>query len=284
MIGQAERILELNRLRTQSTQVKKTGRGRMIAFSSGKGGTGKTFISLNTAYALSRLNRKVLLVDMDANLSNINIMLNVKTEKTLVNYFLHKSSLKELVTPFENNLHFIYGDSGRMDFPSVNQRDLDSFLLELRELGESYDYVLLDIGAGASDDIIYLLKNADSNIIIINPEPTAIMDAYVIIKSLHTSGYTGEKLVVVNKCMNADDGITAFNNLSKAALHFLKEKILLLGIIEHDQSVVKAIMSQELLIKINPRSKASLQVLRITQNLLKNLHMANNNQTGFGLR
>ncbi|MGE5362998.1 MAG: AAA family ATPase [Bacteroidota bacterium] len=279
MIGQAERLLELNRLKAQSQQQSKPSKKNIIAFSSGKGGTGKTFVSLNTAYALSKLNRKVLLVDLDANLSNVNIMLNIKSEKTIINFFLKRAPLNSLVSQYSTNLHFIFGDSGRADYPVPGKNELDLFIHELRELSMAYDYVVLDIGAGAGEDIIQILKNADRNIVIINPEPTAIMDAYVIIKSLHNAGYTGDKHVVVNKCLSSDDGITSFNNLSKAATHFLKERVSLLGIIEHDAAVTRAIMSQELLLKINPRSKAALQILRVTQNLLKILQMANNHQS-----
>lgn len=276
MIGQAERLIELNNLKTGQTEQDSKKRGRVIAFSSGKGGTGKTFICLNTAYALTKLRKKVLIIDLDPNLSNINIMLNIKAEKTLINYFQDKCALRDLVTKHENFLHFIFGDSGRVDYPV--SKNLEYMFRDIKELAESYDYIFLDIGAGANEEIIYLLKSADLNIIITNPEPTAVMDAYVIIKLLHNSGSVSDKLIIVNKCYAKDDGQTAFNNLSKASSHFLGENINLLGFIDHDLNVNNAIKSQELYLRWHPYANAATQIVKIAQSLIKIQQVANSNQ------
>lgn len=267
MIGQAERLIELNRLKAQ--QGKSRGGAQLIAFSSGKGGTGKTFVSLNTAFALSRLNKKVLLIDMDTNMSNINIMLNVRAKKTLIDFYLHKCALNELITPMDNSLHFIYGDSGRSDYPNPGQREIDYLASCIRDLSYSYDFIILDVGAGASDETIHLLTQADRNIIITNPEPTAVMDAYVIIKSLNLKGVSSSKFIIVNKCYTSDEAVTTFNNLSKISQHFLKEKIALLGYVENDPMVSRAIMAQQLFLKMNPHNRASQQLLKIAQNIIK---------------
>lgn len=276
MIGQAERILELNKLKTKQKDTD-AKRGRIIAFSSGKGGTGKTFICLNFAYALSKLRKKVLIIDLDPNLSNVNIMMNVKAEDTLISYLQDRCALSDLVYKYEPSLHFIFGDSGRVDYPVT--KNLEYLFRDIKELAASYDYVFLDIGAGANEDIIYVLKNADYNIIITNPEPTAVMDAYVIIKLLHNSGSSTDKLIIVNKCYTKDDGQVAYNNLSKAASHFLGEKIFLLGFIDHDVNVNNAIKSQELYLKRHPYSNSATQIMKIVHNLIKIRQVANNNQT-----
>lgn len=272
MIGQAERLIELNKLK--GLQGKVPGKGEIIAFSSGKGGTGKTFISLNVAYALSKLNKKVLVIDLDANLSNINIMLNIKPEKTIIKFYQNKNSLSELITIYERNLHFIFGDSGKIDYPHTSQTDTDYFLSSVRELCNDYDYILLDIGAGAGDDIIYLLQNIHTNILTINPEPTAIMDAYVIIKLLHNAGAATNNLIIVNRCFSEDEAKTAFNNLSMAASHFLKETVTSLGYVEHDPNVNKSIMSQEVYLKKIPRSKISMQLIKLAQTIVQRTRMS----------
>ncbi len=276
MIGQTERLLELKKLHER--EQKKIKRGKIVAFSSGKGGTGKTFISVNTAYALSRLNKKVLIVDMDANLSNINIMLNMTAEKTLLNFYLKKNSLKDLVTVYEPNLHIIFGDSGKLNYPQLKESDIDYLLSALNEISEYYDFILLDISAGATDDIIHLLNGVDKNILITNPDPTAVMDAYVIIKLLHNKGNFDRKLVVVNKSQSNQDGMICFNNINKAATHFLKEELFLLGIVEADNSVIQSVMAQQLHLKLNPHGKTALQLIKLAQNFLKIMQLANNNQ------
>ncbi|MGE5399338.1 MAG: P-loop NTPase [Ignavibacteriales bacterium] len=267
MIGQAERLLELNKLKASSSAGE--ARGRIVAFSSGKGGTGKTFISLNTAYALSRMRKKVLLIDLDANLSNINIMLNIRPEKTLISYLQHRCALKDLVTMYETGLYFIFGDSGKLDYPASSEHTLDNMIFEIRELCAEFDYVILDIGAGADENVIHLLKEVHTNILIVNPEPTAIMDAYVIIKLLHNAGAGTQNMAVVNKCYSEKEAATAFSNLSKAAQHFLNETIIPLGYIENEQSVNRAIMAQELYIRKNPHSKTSMQIVRIAQSIIQ---------------
>ncbi|MCU7494801.1 MAG: MinD/ParA family protein [Ignavibacteria bacterium] len=267
MIGQTERLLELNRLKAQ--EKKPEGRGRIISFSSGKGGTGKTFISLNTAYALSRMGNKVLLIDLDSNLSNINIMLNMRPQKTILDFLLQKSALRDLITHYEPSLHFIFGESGKADYPLQSDHLLDYLAEEIKELCRDYDYIILDIGAGAGDEIIHILGQVHANIIVLNAEPTAIMDAYVIVKLMHMSGSATPNFAVINKCFSEEEATTAYTNLSKAAEHFLKEEVFSLGFIGHDQMVTKAIMAQELYIRKNPRSKTSLQIIKLAQGIVQ---------------
>jgi|YelNatPaOPRAMG01_1025707.scaffolds.fasta_scaffold00063_45 flagellar biosynthesis protein FlhG len=275
MFGQAERLHELNRLKNRK---ERSGTEKIIAFTSGKGGTGKTFVSINMAYALSRQNIKVLFIDLDANLSNANIMLNVVAKKTTYDFFSGKSLLSEIITPYEKNLDFIFGDSGRTDYPKPKGELIKYLFQQINSIEKNYDYVFLDTGAGASDEIILILANADVNVLVTSPEPTAVMDAYVIVKFLSNQSFKGKKFVLVNKCLGLAESEATFNNLSSAASHFLNEKLFHLGYVENDQAVGKSIISQQLLLKNEPRSKASLQILKIANNFNEFIHMANIHQ------
>jgi len=276
MIGQVERVYELNNLKRVSGK-KKSG-CPIVSFTSGKGGTGKSFTSLNLAYALARVNKKVLVVDLDANLSNINIMLNVKSEITLYHFFRDLALLEEIVYKYEPNLHFIFGDSGKLDHPEFGENNVEYLFEHLEELSQKYDYIFLDTAAGAGPDIISILSRCSFTVVVTTPEPTSIMDAYVILKLLSKQNPESEKHIIINKSSSLVEGKTSFENLNKASVHFLKQKLALLGIIEFGDEVGKSILNQNLLIKNNSESRIARQIKVLAGNFVKIKHVANNNQ------
>lgn len=276
MIGQAERLYELNNLRRASGS--KIPACPIVAFTSGKGGTGKSFTSLNLGYALARVNKKVLVVDLDANLSNINIMLNVKSEITLYHFFRDQALLNETIYKYEPNLHFIFGDSGKTDHPVLDEANIEHLFEQLQGISKNYDYIFLDTAAGAGHDIISILSRCSFTVIVTTPEPTSIMDAYVILKLLSKQNDKIEKHIIINKSSSLIEGKSSFENLNKASVHFLKQKLYLLGIIEFGEEVGKSILNQSLLIKNNSQSRIVKEIKVLAGNFVKIKHVANNNQ------
>ncbi len=270
MIGQLKRLIELNNL--ASAEPEKSTE-KIIAFSSGKGGTGKTVLSLNIAYALSLLNKKVLLIDLDLNFSNVNIILNTVASKTLYGFFSGKNLLPELITKHTENLHFIFGDSGKNNYPSLSPESIDYFFSQLNKVSSYYDFVILDTGPG--EGAVPFLINSDFNIIVSSPEPTAVMDSYVILKLLKGKKTGQKKFIIINKCEGKEEAETAFNNLQSASNHFLKEDLTLLGYIEFSAEVHKSIVTQELLAEKNPLCKAGEQFFYLAEKLSKTSQLAN---------
>jgi flagellar biosynthesis protein FlhG len=274
MFGQAERVLELSRF---TAGIGKDGDSKVFAFTSGKGGTGKTFLSLNIAHALSK-QYKILFIDLDQNLSNANIMFNEIPEKTIFDFFSGKSLLNETIIEYEPNLHFIFGDSGRLSYPRVKSESIIYFFNQLQKVYPEYDFIIIDTGSGATEEIFSVLTKADVNIVVTTPEPTAVMDGYVMLKLLNAHNYKGKKTVLVNKCKDEEEGKTAFNNLTAAASHFLHEKLNLLGTITFDHTVGETIMAQEPILKHSPLSAACRQIVSVSENLYEFAHMANIHQ------
>lgn len=276
MNGQASRLIQLKRL---AEKEKYSSSSKIISVCSGKGGTGKTFFSANFADQLSKLDFKILLIDLDLNFSNLNIMLNQTSDHSIANFFEQKNSLEEIIIHYSSHLDLIFGDSGRADYPRISREILDYFFYSLSRIQPGYDYIILDSSAGADELVLHQLIKSDLNIIVTSPEPTAVMDAYVVIKMLKENGSDAKKFVIVNKCADSADCESAFGNLSTAVKHFLEEEIDLLGSISFDSAVYKSIMHQELLSIYAPQSQSILEIGSICSRFKKIEQVANNNQS-----
>jgi flagellar biosynthesis protein FlhG len=272
MIGQAERLLKLNKLE----KAKKDSRNfKVITFTSGKGGTGKTFISLSIAYALSKLNKKVLFIDLDLNFANSNILLNIIPKASINNFFHGNRLLNEVITPYSSNFYLIFGESGEEEPEELKEESVTRLFNHMNKLKENYDYIIIDTASGGQKGLISLLTFSDANIIVTSPEPTAVMDAYVMVKLLNKENYKGKKLIIVNKCTNEGESSTAYNNIKTASEYFLNEKIGFLGYLDFDEYVYQSITKQELLIAKDPSAKTSCKIKFLAEALSDIIQLAN---------
>ncbi|AFN75379.1 flagellar biosynthesis protein FlhG [Melioribacter roseus P3M-2] len=280
MNDQVKRLLELRRL--QNNREGKTA--LVVSVCSGKGGTGKSFVSLNLAYKLARLNKKVLVVDFDFNLSNLHLLLNETVREPLSDFFNQKVTFDELIYRYNDNLHLIFGDSGSNNFPKITNDLIEYFFIHLEKASRNYDFVFIDSAAGADSNTMYQISRSDLNLIVASPEPTAIMDAYVLIKLITEQSVDKrymnmpENIIIINKADDKEEGEQAFQNLSTAVRHFLNKEIMLLGVIGHDRTAYKSITNQELLVEHYPNSMAALQIDDLARRFLNIAQMANNSQ------
>lgn len=274
MIGQAERVVELQRL---GNKEKPVGPNKIITFSSGKGGTGKSFSIINIASALARNGAKVLLIDFDTNLSNINIMLDYHPKTTSYDFLQKKRLFEETIIRYEPNLDIIFGDSGKVEYPEFNEKLAEELMKGISRVEGIYDFILIDTGSGASVGLIALLSKCDINVIVTTPEPTAVMDAYVLVKLLKVNECNNQKYVVFNKCFSFDAGLVGYNNLVTACSHFLGEAVKHLGTILYNQEVSQSIIDQKLYIDVHPKSATTSQIKILAENISKIKQVANIN-------
>lgn len=252
MIGQAERLIKLKNLEKNKPS---SGDLKIISFTSGKGGTGKTFISLSIAFILSTFSKRVLFIDADLNFANSNILLNIIPEASIDNFFKGNKLLNEVITKYNSNLHLIFGESGVNEPLELKDELVTRLFNGLNKLKEKYDYIIIDTASGGQKGLINLLSFSDIDIIVTSPEPTAVMDAYVMVKLLNNEQYKGKKLILVNKCNSEEDAQTAFNNIKTASDYFLKDNVEFLGYLNFDEMVFQSITKQELLVINKPASK-----------------------------
>lgn len=262
MNEQATRIIQLSQMAGRENNYPAS---RIVSICSGKGGTGKSFFAANFAYSLAKSGKKILLIDFDLNFSSLNILLNKATDNFLSEFFEKKKSLEELIFNYSNNLHVIFGDSGREDHPDINIDAIDFFFLALNRLGSRYDYVVLDSAAGADEITLRQLSRSGLNILLTSTEPTAIMDAYAVIKLLKSKGNGSNKYVIVNKSASSEEAENAFANLLAASKHFLNVEPNFLGWISFNSAIHQSIVNQELFLKSMPQSRTAEEISSIIE-------------------
>jgi len=272
VIGQLKRIVELNNLDKLNRQ---ESVGNLIAFTSGKGGAGKSVLSLNMAYSLSSQGKKVLYADLDLNFANAHILLNMIPPKNIKDYFEGRSLIKNIITKVDKNLFLLPGNSGAMEIKGFIKRKIESLINELKKISVNYDFVFLDTGQINDLQQMEFLLNSDLIVLITSPEPTAVMDAYVIVKMLNKHNCGDNKFVIVNKCSDEEEGRITFNNINTASEHFLNEKLNLLGYVNFDSLVHKSITSQKLLMKENSNSIVYRQISELSVAISEFIQVAN---------
>lgn len=277
MIGQVEKLIEIQNLRNEGRKYSLIP--NVVAFTSGKGGTGKTFLSLNTAFALAKSGMRVLFIDMDINLSNASIMLNHIAEKTIYDFYTRKELFENVIVHYTENLDFVFGDSGKFDYPTIDSTSINYLFSQIRNIHGVYDVIIIDTCAGAGKDVVNLLLNTQTNIIVSTPEPTSIMDAYVMMKLLKHQNYAGNKQVIINKCEDETEASNAYDNLQSAASHFLGDKVNCIGWIDNNKLVSKAIIDQKIFISSNPIDQTSLHINKLAAKIYSLVQMANNNHS-----
>ncbi len=277
MIGQAKRLYELNEI--ASAKFSKSKSGKILAFASGKGGVGKTFLSLNLAMALAERGKKILVIDLDFNLSNINVLVNSSSGNKLQKYFLNENSLPDLIFGYNANLHFIFGDSGINDYPEITGTALYKLFQDVKfNLANKYDFIFLDLSPGVNKNVLTVLTLVDEIILLTTPEPTSVMDSYVVIKLLKANGLDYPVNIIVNKA-DKTQGETAFQNLKQAVDHFLNFKVKFLGNISNSIEVTESIIEQKPFFEHYSGSPVKADLRRIAEKVNKINHVVNNSHS-----
>ncbi len=218
---------------------------RMVAIGSGKGGVGKTWLAASLAHALARRSRRVLLFDGDLGLANVDVQLGLGPGADLAAVLTGRCILAQAVRRFEpGGFDVIAGRSGSGQLARVSPRALAPLLTELRALAPAYDDVLLDLPAGIDAVVRGLLATADSALVLTTDEPTAITDAYALIKvsRAETAGFAPQ--MVINQVASHGAGRRTYDGLARVCEHFLGLRTELAGIIRRDPRVPEAIRRQ----------------------------------------
>ena len=245
----------------------------IIAITSGKGGVGKTFISANLAAALTRHGLKVLVLDADLGLANLDVVLNLHPKITLHDVFIGRASLEEAVIEAPGGFSVLLAGSGMVEYSRLTPEVRSEFINVVQTLAPRYDVVLLDTGAGISDVVLFSVSLAAEVLIVATPEPTSLTDASAAIKVLATQQKRQHLRLVVNQAARAGDGRAITSQLQQVLNRFVTTetgrpvRLLHLGDIPADNAVREAVMRRQLLLQGAPGSPASLAVAQLANKI-----------------
>lgn len=243
----------LRRLVLENSSKKKT---KTIAVTSGKGGVGKSSLSVSLAIALSQTGASVTLLDADLGLANINVILGIIPKFNLHHVIKGKKKLRDIIIEVPEGIKIIAGASGFHQLANLDQKQRSDFIEAITEL-DSDDYLIIDTGAGISQNVLSFVLSSDEVIVVTTPEPTAITDAYGIIKSI--ASLAPDKIIklIVNRAQSVSEGKRVAQRVINIAGQFLNIRVESLGFVYDDIYVPKSVRNQKPFIVSYPKSKAA---------------------------
>lgn len=268
MSDQAQGLRKLAAKRSHVNQVRVSLPGtRIIAVTSGKGGVGKTNLTVNLSLALAKLGKRILLFDADLGLSNVDVIMGTTPRYTLTHILRGQKDLKDIVFTCRG-IKIIAGGSGSRELCDLQEWQLQRFLEEIEQLQGISDLVMIDTGAGISRQVLGFVLAATDVIVVTTPEPTAITDAYALLKVIASNNNNTVVRLVVNRVINGEEARQVTDKLCATADRFLNIKVQKFGYIVEDPLISQAVRNQEPFISAHPKSPAALCVERLAERLL----------------
>ena len=249
---------------------------RITAITSGKGGVGKTFVAANLAAALARAGRRVLVLDADLGLANLDVVLNLAARVTLHDVFTGRSTLDQALQSAPGGFSVLLAGSGLVEYSRMTPEVRDKLLELVGQVRPHYDHILLDTGAGISDVVLFTVSLADEVLVVATPEPTSLTDAYATIKVLVATQPARPMRLLVNQAQRVGDGLAVRTQLQAVVDRFvnhalaapLQLHLALLGEVPMDRAVRESIQRRQLLLEAMPGSAAAIALVAAAGKLL----------------
>lgn len=256
---------------------------KTIAVISGKGGVGKSNLSLNFSIALSNYGKKVLLFDMDIGMGNIDILMGITAHHTIADLFEDNLTINDIIIKGTEGIDYIAGGNGLPNLFKLDDKKTEYLIDQLQLVLNEYDFVLFDMGAGMTEENVKFLMAMDEIFVITTPEPTSITDAYSAIKYICLFDQSIPMYLVVNRAENESDGLQTLKRLRQAVLQFLVKEVKILGVLHDDRTVQRAVSHQKPFLLYAPKAGISKNLLEICnkyleknneQKLIRNQHIS----------
>ncbi len=272
MIDQATNLRNLMRKKQEDTTPQ--GSAKVITVTSGKGGVGKSNVSVNLAINFRRKGKKVVIFDADFGLANIEVIFGIVPKYNLFDMIYNGMSMEEVLTSGPLGIEFVSGGSGVQELMNLSKTQLSFLNEKLLELDRLADIIIIDTGAGISDLVLDFIISSNEVILVTTPEPTSITDAYAVLKALRNrkrTQYQGANInLLVNRVSSESEGLEIYNKLNRVANKFLDMELNNIGFLPQDQHLTKAVIEQKPVSMLFPKSRVAKAFEVVANNVLSN--------------
>ncbi|KAA8675200.1 MinD/ParA family protein [Clostridium sp. HV4-5-A1G] len=268
MLDQAEK---LRRLASKGKEVKKdfsqcAAKPTIITVTSGKGGVGKSNFVVNTAIALQKMKKKVLILDADMGMGNDHVLMGFLPRYSVYDVIFGNKKIDEIIVTGPFGVKLLPGGTGISKIEEITKSQRENFIEKLSLLGD-LDYIILDTGAGINRDVLGFIACCEEVIVITTPEPTSLTDAYSLVKAVDHFKLKSSVKIVINKVMNIEEGKKTFNKFNSVVNKFLNIYTEYLGSMSEDKRLIQAVRQQTPFLISYPNSKISREVNFIANRL-----------------
>lgn len=255
---QAKTLRDLNVLPQEGVNADNKEVTSVYSITSGKGGVGKTAVVANLAYILASSGKRVLILDADLGLANIDVVFGISPTHNLNHFFSGDYALQDIMVDGPNGIKILPAGSGIQNFTRLDSHQKMRLLDGLDAMHNHFDYVLIDTEAGIAENVTYFNTAAQEIIVVTTPEPTAITDAYALMKLLSTQFHEKKFNLVVNQIRTEDEALDVYRKLTMVANRYLDISIDFLGSVPEDRQMLEAIRKQKVISSLYPTSKITL--------------------------
>lgn len=245
---------------------------KIVSVTSGKGGVGKTSIIANTAVALADRGYRVLILDGDLGMANVDLFFGVKSEFNIHHALTGEKELSEIIVPLARNIKLIPGGSGVFEFNTINFFHRQALIDSANQLSRHYDFMLIDTAPGISENVLYLNYSADQAVVVVTPDPASITDAYALIKVMHLKFKLNRFSILCNEVSDELEGVKLFEKFNAVSTRFLNISLEYQGAIPLDLNLQMANRQQRLIMKLDQNSPFATGINHFADGLEKLKH------------
>ncbi len=238
---------------------------QVIAITGGKGGVGKSNVSVNLGIALAQKGRRVVLLDADLGLANIDVLLGITSNRNLADVLAGECSLKDVMVSGPGGIRIVPASSGTQRMTQLSPMEHAGLINAFSELGDQIDVLIVDTAAGISESVVSFLRASQELLLVVCDEPTSITDAYALIKLMNRDYGTNRFRILANQVRSEQEGRHLFEKLTRVTERFLDVALQYVGMVPYDEAVKKSVQRQRAVLEAYPRAKASLAIKALAE-------------------